>query len=689
MVAPEGEISTLQVVLRRRMNALTELSFKRSSNNSARQITIKHVETRAGIEGDKLPDLDMQGQGSSRSDQWFHYVVVYVRVGTDDVDEFKMDIHRSIGGQVSVFCPCSGKCNPLIISGRRKEDQRVCMNCGCQRPEKYTCCRVGCATRICQSCFDTHANAGRDRVYLEPPPTEEIHSSYSDMSDDGFLGDDEGSQASESVSEDGSVYELASMDGLGSDSDHESDDEIPDEDSLPRHETGTRELEAGLGLRLDSDQDSLSDGLCGLEYDSPEEYWSESDDDDNRPEGSSQLDPRHDDLHDGEDVLDGNQSEQRSGDDDPEEHRPLVQQEETRSSRILRSAGMEPFQNVDDAMENFHTFTLVNPADEDLEDIVDGDSDPGEDDVRVPFTDAGEKSLKILRRDDANVSASRRAQGPLFVILNLFGSLNTRRNKKIKGTQAQQSFVQRMVSRPRGRSVSLTYLAGSLLPGHFYQSAPNDSMAICGVLPVSTYRKGINPDGFASHLQTARNLITLACSTTQNDHHLHYFLYSVLANQVSSGVHSEQIKRSGFRVCHASPSGISVRDADESTLTESADSRQCVMDLAATAVVHPMDFFITLTLNQKMHPGVSHLHDWLSSMEWTEQVLDYDCLSHSHKEEAKKSFDMAYCCLVNRCWLEVRKELIEFITYRCEEMFGKDATHVFFRDEHQETTGAL
>ena len=677
------------------MIPLTELSLQRSSNNSAKQITIKHVEARAGIEGDKLPDLEMQGQGSSRiTEHWFHYVVVYVRVGTDDVDEFKMDIHRSIGGQVAVFCPCSGKCNPLVVTGRRKEDLRVCMNCGCQRPEKYTCSRVGCATRICLSCFDTHATAGTDRVYLDPPPSGEVHPSqihpqHHDMSDDGALGDDEESEASEPFSEDGSFYELAPMDGLGSDSDDESDDEIPDEESLPRHEPGPEELGAERDLGADSDQDSLSDGLCGLESDSQDEYWSEGDDKTDRPEGGSPLVPRQDDLREGEEDLDGNRSEHPSGEDDPEDIRPPVQQEEPRSSRILRSAGMEPFENVDHAMEHFHTFTLVNPEDEDLEDIDDGDSVTGEDDVRVPFTDAGEKSLKILRRDDANVSTSRRALGPLFVILNLFGALNTRRNKKIKGTQAQQSFVQRIVSRMRGRSVGLTYLAGGLLPRHFYLSAPYDSLAICGVLPVSTYRKGLNPDGFASHIQTARNLITLACSSTQNCHHLHYFLYSVLANQVSSGVHSRQIERSGFKVCHASPSGISVRDADESTLTESADSRQCVMDLAATAVVHPMDFFITLTLNQKMHPGVSHLHEWRSGMEWTEQVIDYDNLSHSHKEEAMKSFDMAYCCLVNRCWLEVRKELIEFITYRCVEMFGQDATHVFFRDEHQETTGAF
>ena len=64
------------------MIPLTELSSQRSSNNSAKQITIKHVEARAGIEGDKLPDLEMQGQGSSRiTEHWFHYVVVYVRVG--------------------------------------------------------------------------------------------------------------------------------------------------------------------------------------------------------------------------------------------------------------------------------------------------------------------------------------------------------------------------------------------------------------------------------------------------------------------------------------------------------------------------------------------------------------------------------------------------------------------------------
>lgn len=741
---------------------------------SARQIALQYVDTRIGNHRDTLPDLDMAGQGPTTATQWFHYIVVYVREGTDHAEDFKMDIHKSIGGQDKVFCPCLGDCNPLIVSGCRKAEARTCMSPGCQGREKFRCSSVRCTTRICQRCFNNYVDAGPGRVDLAPPISSSTDPSRPDqeLSDDGNLGDDEESQQSgdnnessqSSDSEDDEDDEKSQMSEDDDESSQSSDslsepfelvlseDENMDDalegddgddgdfadqnmdDDLDEFEPGHRQLEFGRHFEEESEDESEHSGLHGeLGFDEqPEEFDSDyedqlrddasydegdgsnseprsqanedariskssdqSEDDDLNPEGTSNADQRISDHPRGGDLESGSQSDSSSregssisgGEEDSDESNrgcPLP-----KSAGIRRSASVNRNEDVNRALENFHTCTPCNPMDEVVCDLDSDGEDRVVNNLDVPCTDAGDKSFDFLRREQGNDNSPSRACGPMYVILNMFGALNSKRNKRITGTQTQQNLVQRMVSRMRGHTVSLLYLAGGLMPRHFFLNARHDKLATCGVLPVSCYRSGQHPDGFASHLQTARNQMTLACSTCQYDQNLHFLLYSVIANQASSQLDSRQISQRGFRVCHASPSGITAAQGDESNLTECADSRQCVMNLAAAAVHEEMDIFLTLTLNQAEHPGVRHLHAWKESMEWTKEFRGYDDLTSIEKKEVKQSFDMAYLCVVNRCWLEVKREFIKFITYRCEKMWGRGAVIVFMRDEFQESTGQL
>ena len=96
----------------------------------------------------------------------FYYITVYVKLSAFCADDFRLDMHRSLGGQCSVFCGCSEK-NPLIVSGAVKGGKdkgdielnvRKCIRTGCNEDEKYVCSRFGCDTRICGACFSELSN---------------------------------------------------------------------------------------------------------------------------------------------------------------------------------------------------------------------------------------------------------------------------------------------------------------------------------------------------------------------------------------------------------------------------------------------------------------------------------------------------------------------------------------------------
>jgi hypothetical protein len=53
---------------------------------------------------------------------------------------------------------------------------------------------------------------------------------------------------------------------------------------------------------------------------------------------------------------------------------------------------------------------------------------------------------------------------------------------------------------------------------------------------------------------------------------------------------------------------MSLRDKEQNDLSESVDSHQAALDLAAAMPHVKFDPFLTFTCNQQLHPGVKHLH---------------------------------------------------------------------------------
>jgi len=275
---------------------------------------------------------------------------------------------------------------------------------------------------------------------------------------------------------------------------------------------------------------------------------------------------------------------------------------------------------------------------------------------------------------------------PMHVLFNQLGSLCTRFNRRIKGTQFQQHFVQTVVSTLRGFSFPLLYLTGMLFPKHFWSTARHDPSAILGVMPVSTYKSRTYNDGFSSLLQQSRTYATVSSSSTSTDHNFVSHLFDTLANKTMSGLDSRDFKRKGFRVSPSSENGIELGEGDDSKLNQSLDSTQAARNLAAGSQYVGFDVFVTLTLNASKHPGVCHLYKWKESMGWTKHVENWDYLTDEQKYEVKQSFEMAYTCILNRNWLETRKLLLDFIIHSARTILGKECLDAFFRDEYQESS---
>ena len=277
---------------------------------------------------------------------------------------------------------------------------------------------------------------------------------------------------------------------------------------------------------------------------------------------------------------------------------------------------------------------------------------------------------------------------PLRVMFNQLGSNCTKFAKRITGTQSQQHFVQSLVSSVRGISYQVIYLAANMFPGVYWASATHDSSAILGCPVISQHRGTTNPNGMASPLQNIRMLLTHASSSSATCHNFGSYCYTLQANRVGSTLDSRQIARVGLRVSNMSKEGIGLNSGAETNLHEGVDSSQAAINLAAASQITKFDLFLTFTCNQSQHPGIRHLFEWKKSMRWTSMEKRWRYLTPQQRREVSNSFEMAYMSIVSRCWLEVRKLLLEFIIKSTSTILGR-VVPAFFRDEFQEESGNL
>lgn len=320
-----------------------------------------------------------------------------------------------------------------------------------------------------------------------------------------------------------------------------------------------------------------------------------------------------------------------------------------------------------------------------IDEAADDDTAGAGDDNRVPRSNAAAMPVDMMIKD-ADEFPEHSYSAPMHVLFNQLGSLCTRFNKRITGTQFQQHFVQSVVSCMRGFSFPLLYVSGMLFPKHFWSTATHDPSAILGAMPISCYRKKVYADGFASHLQHSRMYATSSSSSTSTDHNFVAHLYDSLCNRVQSDMDSRAFRRLGFKVSSSNVEGMELGDGDDSRLHECLNSKQAARNLAAASQYIGFDLFHTFTMNAAEHPGIRHLYDWKESMGWTEGIDNWEWLSDDQAYDVQQSFEMAYTCIVNRNWLETRRLLLDFVIKSAKNILGRETIDAFFRDEYQEST---
>ena len=90
--------------------------------------------------------------------------LVYVRMQTVDVDEWRDKVLSTFGGKTHVRCTCNNF--PLIprlkLSNR---ESRKCMKC--HRNEYMVCCNKTCPVRLCRTCYNQYPT--NDSSTISPP----------------------------------------------------------------------------------------------------------------------------------------------------------------------------------------------------------------------------------------------------------------------------------------------------------------------------------------------------------------------------------------------------------------------------------------------------------------------------------------------------------------------------------------
>ena len=178
-------------------------------------------------------------------------------------------------------------------------------------------------------------------------------------------------------------------------------------------------------------------------------------------------------------------------------------------------------------------------------------------------------------------------------------------------------------------------LEGLLFPSIFYKQLIDGSSL--GALPFFLY--GSNKDcqqyelaGLLQHFQTRLTDISLQTSSK-----LKYIQYMTdcLINLILSGKHSKEYFQRGLQSLTIGNKKLWLFNEIPFSLN---DSDRCVKQLSASLRRSSVNFFVTLTCNQKHHPGVAPLL----------KAVDEFYLNAS--EKVKREVKTTYMSTVVRCW---------------------------------------
>ena len=303
------------------------------------------------------------------------------------------------------------------------------------------------------------------------------------------------------------------------------------------------------------------------------------------------------------------------------------------------------------------------------DEVYDGPSSSNDiDEIFMCDTDAGLKLTEIEYKPKTDLNSA-----PIQVLFNSFMSLLHRPITCMSSNLLQKRYFQSFVAKHERASLSLLQLEGLLFPSIFYKQLTDGSSL--GALPFFLYcsNKECQQYGFAGLLQHFQTRITdISLQTSSNIKYIQY-MTDCLINLNLSGKHSKEYFQRGLQ-------SLTINNKKPRLFNEISfslnDNDKCVKQLAASLRRSCVNFFLTLTCNQKNHPGVAPI---------MKAVNDF---YFSASEEIKKEVKTTYMSMVVRCWSRSIKYLINLILHSSENLIGK-VEKIWGRAEFQTTVGNL
>jgi predicted GIY-YIG superfamily endonuclease len=264
------------------------------------------------------------------------------------------------------------------------------------------------------------------------------------------------------------------------------------------------------------------------------------------------------------------------------------------------------------------------------------------------------------------------AQGKLIpnhVLLNNSGSCLLRHNVRLKASQRNRSFLQRLIATSKGRSVPLLYAEGTLFPNTFWLEQSDGSMI--GAIPSVLLQdnRTLNNIGIAGLYDHCRTRILDPTLLTSTSHQSMAFGWDQCANLGLRGNNTIQVLRRGFADV-IKDEGIRMKDEEDRVYDKYVlDSKSKVNQVAAANAKHQNELFFTWTCCAKKTLCVRILSTWVESEEAVEYITSQYRLKHGfrdwddlqEKELTREALRMSSGALILRCWMELVQTFLRYL----------------------------
>ena len=282
-------------------------------------------------------------------------------------------------------------------------------------------------------------------------------------------------------------------------------------------------------------------------------------------------------------------------------------------------------------------------------------------------TDAGSTSLPVEHSDCLG--------GGIVSMHALLNELSTvlLRSQPIEASRKLKRFLQRFLCLHPSSSSSLVQLEALIFPSIFYYQFHDGSYP--GAIPFFLYsdEKDCSQFGYDSLLLHFRTRLTDPTLLTSSNAKYIQFAADCLLNLNLRGKHTKSFIKRGLQSVELDKD---LPRFEKACNNFSSDTEMRVDELSSAMRSHPVTLFVTLSCNQKGHPGVAPL----------KEAIDENFKGAT--DEERLSAAQAYMPVFVRNWSRAIKYLIDLLIHSSERLLG-EILKLWGRAEFQTLAGNL